>query len=62
MTGRNVSVHTYEYDALGRRTADVVTTLGTGVDGTVRRIGRSYEVRGMVETITSYAVPPGLPL
>ena len=32
------NVHNYDYDALGRRTQDQITTLGTGVDGTVRRI------------------------
>src|SRR5262249_52036631 len=32
-TDRNGSVHTLSYDALGRPTADAVTTLGSGVDG-----------------------------
>ena len=37
-----------------------MTALGTGVDGTVRRIDRSYEVRGMVASVTSYDDPdPG---
>ena len=31
------NVHTYSYDVLGRQTSDTVTTLGTGVDGAVRR-------------------------
>jgi len=32
-----------------------VSTLGTNIDGSVRRIDRAYEVRGMVSTITSYS-------
>jgi RHS repeat-associated protein len=32
-----------------------LTTLGTGVDGAVRRISTTYEVRGMREKITSYS-------
>ncbi len=48
------TVHLYEYDGLGRQTQDRVTTLGNGVDATVRRIATTYEVRGMVSTITSY--------
>jgi YD repeat-containing protein len=52
---QNETVHAYEYDALGRPTADKVTAVGTGVDDAVRRIATTYEVRGMVATITSYA-------
>ncbi|MDA0835071.1 MAG: hypothetical protein O2955_11310 [Planctomycetota bacterium] len=33
---------------------DRITTLGSGVDNAVLRIGTTYEVRGMRETITSY--------
>ncbi|MFO7902700.1 MAG: hypothetical protein R6U98_08570 [Pirellulaceae bacterium] len=32
----------------------MATSLGANIDGAVRRIGRSYEVRGMVSEITSY--------
>src|SRR5207253_2849268 len=49
MTDQNATVHAYDYDKLARTTQDRVTQLGTGVDGAVRRIARSYEVRGMVE-------------
>ncbi|MFO0060308.1 MAG: RHS repeat domain-containing protein, partial [Planctomyces sp.] len=39
----------------GKRLAhDRVTTLGNGVDGAVRRISSTYEVRGMRESVTSY--------
>ncbi|MBS0266027.1 MAG: RHS repeat-associated core domain-containing protein [Planctomycetes bacterium] len=54
LTDQNGSVHTYTYDLLGRQIDDGVTTLGTGVDGAVRRIATSYEVRGLVQNITSY--------
>jgi len=54
MRDQNGTVHAYDYDLLGRPTQDRVTTLGSGVDGAVRRIGTTYEVRGMKATITSY--------
>jgi len=53
-TDQNETVHAFDYDKLGRQTHDRVTALGTGVDGTVRRISTSYEVRGMREKITSW--------
>lgn len=31
-----------------------MTTLGSGVDGAVRRVETTYEVRGMVEMVTNY--------
>lgn len=54
MRDQNGTVHAYDYDLLGRPTQDRVTTLGSGVDGAVRRIGTTYEVRGMKATLTSY--------
>jgi len=33
---------------------DRVTTLGSGVDGAVRRISSTFEVHGMRESVTSY--------
>jgi len=48
------TVHTHEYDKLGRLTQDRVTALGSGVDNALKRISRSYEVRGMLQKITSY--------
>jgi len=48
------------YDLLGRQTADKVTTLGTGGDGTVRRIERSYDARrGVKETVSYDAATAG---
>ena len=37
-------------------TADTVTTLGTGVDGTVRKIGYTYDDVNRLQTQTSYDV------
>src|SRR5437762_1529487 len=51
---QNGSVHTYTFDKLGRQIDDGVTTLGSGVDGAVRRIATSFEVRGLVQNLTSY--------
>jgi YD repeat-containing protein len=48
------SIRALDYDDLGRLTQDRVTTLGTNVDSTIRRIARTYEVRGMLEKVTSY--------
>jgi YD repeat-containing protein len=53
-TDQNGTTHAYVYDALGRPTQDRVTTLGTGIDGAVRRVGTTYEVRGLIEKVTSY--------
>jgi RHS repeat-associated protein len=51
---RNGSVHTYSYDVLGRLTADAVTTLGSGVDGAVRRLTTAYDTQGNAYLFTSY--------
>ena len=55
MTDQRGCVHTYDYDAWGRLTADRVTTSGTGVDATILCIGRTYETLGRVATIRSYS-------
>jgi YD repeat-containing protein len=54
MTDQNATVHAYDYDGLGRQTHDRVTNLGSGIDGAVRRISSTYEVRGMRAKLTSY--------
>jgi RHS repeat-associated protein len=54
MRDQNGSLHAYAYDLLGRQLHDAVPTLAAGVDGAILRIGRTYEVRGMVEKVTSY--------
>jgi len=51
---QNETVHAFDYDKLARRIQDRVTALGSGVDGAVRRISTTYEVRGMTEKITSW--------
>jgi len=54
MTDRNGTVHTYSYDVMGRQTADAVTTLGSGVDGTVRRLTTAYDTQGNAYLFTAY--------
>src|SRR5262249_30379158 len=53
-TDRNGNVHQYSFDVLARETADAVTTLGSGVDGSVRRLGFSYDTQGNLYQATSY--------
>lgn len=53
-TDRNGNVHQYTFDVLGRITADAVTTLGAGVDGSVRRIEYKYDSQGNNYLLTSY--------
>jgi len=53
-TDQLATARTLEYDKLGRLTHDRVTAFGTGVDQTVKRISRSYEVRGLLQNLTSY--------
>lgn len=43
---------------LGRRTADTVTALGTGVDGAVRRIDSAYDTLGRLTTVTARSGVP----
>jgi RHS repeat-associated protein len=59
MTDQNGSVHTYTYDVLGRQTSDTVTTLGSGVDGSVRRHDTSYDTGGRPYQMTSYSNTSG---
>lgn len=54
VTDPNGSVHDYSYDDAGRRISDVVSTLGTGVDGAVRRIEYGYDNRMRLENLTSF--------
>ena len=51
---QNGNVHAYFFDGMGRPVSDQVPTLGPGVDGFVRRIDTAYEIRGMVNAVTSY--------
>jgi len=36
------------------RTADRITTVGTGIDNAILRISTSFEVRGLVQNLTSF--------
>ncbi len=54
LSDQNGTVHSFNYDKLGRRTDDRITALGTGVDNAVLRISQSYEVRGLTQNVTSY--------
>jgi YD repeat-containing protein len=56
---QNGTVHEYDYDELGRRTADKVTTLGTGVDGAIRRIQTLYDALDRPGSIESYDAATG---
>ncbi len=42
---------------MGRVIPDRGTAVGSGIDEAVRRISTSYEVRGMVQQLTSYDSP-----
>ena len=59
MTDRNGTVHTSSYDVLGRQTADAITTLGSGVDGTVRRLATAYDTQGNPYLFTAYDASSG---
>jgi YD repeat-containing protein len=59
MSDRDANVHSYSYDVLGRFTADAVTTLGTGVDGTIRRIETAYDTGDRPYLFTSYNAASG---
>ena len=54
-TDQNGTVHEYARDRFARPTSDTITALGVGVDDTVLRIDTGYEIRGMVNLITSRA-------
>ncbi|MEI8383977.1 MAG: hypothetical protein WCJ09_27935, partial [Planctomycetota bacterium] len=54
LTDQRGCVHTYHYDGLGRPIHDCVTTLGSGVDGAIRRLSTTFEARGLPLTLSSY--------
>ena len=54
-TDQNGTTHGYNYDVLDRLTADIVSTLGSGVDGSILRLGYSYNDAGLAYQQTSYS-------
>lgn len=48
------TVHQYDYDKLGRVVHDRITSLGSNINGAVRRISYEYETRGILQLITSW--------
>ncbi|MFO0935124.1 MAG: RHS repeat-associated core domain-containing protein [Gemmataceae bacterium] len=58
-TDRNGTVHTLSYDVLGRVTTDTVTTLGTNIDGSVRRVETAYDSQGNAYLLTNYDATTG---
>ena len=54
-TDQNGTSHSYSYDVLGRLTLDAVTSLATGVDGSVMAMGYSFNSLGLPYQQTSYA-------
>jgi RHS repeat-associated protein len=58
-TDRNGNTHTLTYDILGRVTADAVTTLGSGVDGSVRRVETAYDSQGQAYLFTTFDAANG---
>jgi YD repeat-containing protein len=58
-TDQNGNVHAYSYDVLGHLTLDAVTTLGSGVDGSIRALGYSYIAMDLPFQQTSYSNSAG---
>jgi RHS repeat-associated protein len=54
LTDPDGTTHSYAYDVLGRQTADAVTALGSGVDGSVRRRTVAYNALGLPSLFTAY--------
>ena len=48
------TVRAYAYDKLGRLLNDSITVLADGLSSAVLRIKRAYEVRGMLQTVSSF--------
>src|SRR5579884_4311104 len=53
------NVHSYSYDILGRQIADAITTLASGFDNSVLRIGTTYSALGDVYQVTTYNAASG---
>ncbi|MBS0206921.1 MAG: RHS repeat-associated core domain-containing protein [Planctomycetes bacterium] len=55
LTDQNGTAHQYDYDLLGRLSQDRIMTLGSGVDDAVLRLEQNYEVRGLIDRVTSFS-------
>ncbi len=58
-SNRNGNVHTFSFDVVSRLTADAVTTLGSNVDGAVRRAEVAYDTGGRAYLFTNYDASSG---
>jgi RHS repeat-associated protein len=52
---QDTTLHTYNYDSVGRLLSDVATTLGSGIDGAIRRIESGYDDLSRRSTVSSYS-------
>ncbi|MEM7010845.1 MAG: hypothetical protein AAF585_05105 [Verrucomicrobiota bacterium] len=50
----NEAIHQYDYGGLGRQAADRVTAFAAHIDQTVKRIGATFDNRGLTANLTSY--------
>jgi RHS repeat-associated protein len=55
VTDQNGNVHTLTDDVLGRVILDAVTTLGSGVDGSIRAHGTTFTGLGLPYQVTAYS-------
>ncbi len=59
-TDRNLTLHTYTYNVLGRQTVDAVTLpSGSNIDVSVMRIQTQYNALGTPSDITTYTLATG---
>ena len=56
---QNGTVHQFGFDGFARRISDTVPQFGANIDQTVKRIDLAYEIRGMLELVTSYGNTTG---
>ncbi|MDR1818273.1 MAG: hypothetical protein LBR07_08955 [Puniceicoccales bacterium] len=59
MTDQNGNTHAYQYDENLRLAADVVTVLGAGVNGSVRRIETTHDLLDRVTGVVSFDAATG---
>jgi RHS repeat-associated protein len=58
-TDRAGTTHSYIYNVLGRQTADVITVLGAGVDGSIRRVEMAYDTFGRTNLASTFNAAAG---